>query len=148
MTLPAMILGARGCISVVANEVPKEFSSLTAAALRGDWKTARAQHFRLLPLMNINFIESNPIPVKAALAMMGIIKENLRLPASLGYPLGISSVTDRSNDLGFATSIGLVKWGYLASRSEPRKFGSVISKFATVDRASKQIKDWFRSLIP
>ena len=80
--------------------------------------------------------------------LLDLAKENLRLPASLGYPLGISSVTDRSNDLGFATSIGLVKWGYLASRSEPRKFGSVISKFATVDRASKQIKDWFRSLIP
>ena len=80
LTLPAMELGARGCISVVANEVPKEFSELCQSALAGNWKEARAIHLRLLPLMNINFIESNPIPVKTALAMMGIIKESFRLP--------------------------------------------------------------------
>lgn len=80
MTLPAMILGARGCISVVANEVPKDFSALCAAGLRGDWDTARELHFKLLDLMNINFIETNPIPVKTALAMMGIVEESFRLP--------------------------------------------------------------------
>ena len=79
-TLPAMVLGARGCISVCANEVPKDFSALCAAALRGDWIKARTLHFKLIDLMNINFIESNPIPVKSALSMMGMIGENLRLP--------------------------------------------------------------------
>ncbi|MDO8561225.1 MAG: 4-hydroxy-tetrahydrodipicolinate synthase [bacterium] len=80
MTLPAMILGARGCISVVANEVPKDFTALCQAGLRGDWKLARELHFKLLDLMNINFIETNPIPVKTALAMMGIVEESFRLP--------------------------------------------------------------------
>lgn len=80
LTLPAMILGAKGCISVVANEVPKEFSELCNAALRGNWGKARAMHMKLINLMAMNFIESNPIPAKAALSMMGIIGENLRLP--------------------------------------------------------------------
>jgi len=80
MTLPAMKLGARGCISVVANEVPKEFAELCARALAGDWKRATEMHRRLLPLMDINFIESNPIPVKTALSMMGLIQESFRLP--------------------------------------------------------------------
>jgi 4-hydroxy-tetrahydrodipicolinate synthase len=80
LTLPAMKLGARGCISVVANEVPKEFSELCAQALAGNWKSATEIHDRLLPLMDINFIESNPIPVKTALAMMGLIQESFRLP--------------------------------------------------------------------
>ncbi len=80
LTLPAMALGAKGCISVVSNEAPRDFTLLCQAALRGDWKTARDMHFRLLNLMNINFIESNPIPVKSALAMMGMIEESLRLP--------------------------------------------------------------------
>ncbi|MDO8522629.1 MAG: 4-hydroxy-tetrahydrodipicolinate synthase [bacterium] len=80
LTLPAMELGARGCISVVANEVPKEFSELCARALAGDWEKAKEIHLRLLPLMDINFIESNPIPVKTALYMMGLIEESFRLP--------------------------------------------------------------------
>jgi 4-hydroxy-tetrahydrodipicolinate synthase len=80
MTLPAMKLGALGCISVVSNEVPKEFSELCAQALSKDWKKAEELHLRLTPLMDINFIESNPIPVKTALSMMGLIEESFRLP--------------------------------------------------------------------
>src|SRR3989338_2605221 len=80
ITLEAMRLGARGCISVVANEVPKEFTELCQSALAGNWKKARELHLRLLPLMDINFIESNPIPVKTALSMMGLIQESFRLP--------------------------------------------------------------------
>ncbi|MDO8481931.1 MAG: 4-hydroxy-tetrahydrodipicolinate synthase [bacterium] len=80
MTLPAMLLGARGCISVVANEVPKDFTALCQAGLRGDWDETRALHTKLLDLMNVNFIETNPIPVKTALAMMGMIEESFRLP--------------------------------------------------------------------
>lgn len=84
-------------------------------------------------------------------ALDGLIdstKEILRLPASLGYPIGIGSVTDRSNDLGFSTSIGLVKWGYLARHQDADRPGSFASRFGVVDKASKQIKDWFKSLIP
>lgn len=80
MTLPMMILGGKGCISVVANEVPKEFTNLCQAALKGNWDEARRLHFKLLNLMKVNFIESNPIPVKTALSMMGYMQENFRLP--------------------------------------------------------------------
>lgn len=80
LTLPLMILGGKGCISVVANEVPKDFATLCQAALDGNWERARELHFKLLDLMNINFIESNPIPVKTALSMMGKIEESFRLP--------------------------------------------------------------------
>jgi len=80
MTLPLMAVGGDGCISVVANEVPDVFSKLVRFCLKGKWEKARALHEKLLPLMNINFIESNPIPVKAALALMGHIEEVYRLP--------------------------------------------------------------------
>ena len=73
-------LGGDGCISVVSNEVPKEYSDLMRLCLKGEWNEALQLHFRLLPLMNINFIESSPIPVKTALAMMGMIEEAFRLP--------------------------------------------------------------------
>lgn len=78
--LPLIAVGGDGCISVVANEVPKEFSTLIRYCLSGKWEKARALHYKLLPLMNVNFIESNPIPVKTALAMMGLIEESFRLP--------------------------------------------------------------------
>ncbi|MDD5416150.1 MAG: 4-hydroxy-tetrahydrodipicolinate synthase [Candidatus Daviesbacteria bacterium] len=80
MTFPLMALGGDGIISVVSNEIPKEMSALTVAALAGDWKKARKLHYEWLDLMNINFVETNPQPVKTALAMMGRIKEVFRLP--------------------------------------------------------------------
>ncbi len=80
VTLPLVAAGADGIISVVANEVPGDFSSMVRHALKGKMAKARELHYRLLPLMNINFIESNPIPVKAALSMMGMIEDQLRLP--------------------------------------------------------------------
>ena len=73
-------LGGDGCISVASNEVPKEYSRLIRLCLKGKWSEALQLHYRLLPLMNINFIESSPIPVKTALAMMGLIDEAFRLP--------------------------------------------------------------------
>ena len=73
-------LGGDGCISVVSNEVPKEFSELMRLCLKGSWEKALKLQYKLLPLMNINFIESSPIPVKTALAMMGLIEEHFRLP--------------------------------------------------------------------
>ena len=80
ITLPLMSVGCDGVISVVANEVPSAFSQMVNAALQENFIEARAIHNELLNLMNINFIESNPIPVKSALAMMGIIHEVYRLP--------------------------------------------------------------------
>jgi 4-hydroxy-tetrahydrodipicolinate synthase len=80
LTLPLLALGGDGVISVVANQVPGLFRRMVWAALEGRWDEARDIHYRLLPLMEANFIESNPIPVKAALAMMGRIQEEYRLP--------------------------------------------------------------------
>lgn len=80
MTLPLIALGADGIISVVSNEVPALMARLTEAALCGDWPAAREVHYRLLPLMEANFIESNPGPAKAAMAILGLLEEHLRLP--------------------------------------------------------------------
>ncbi len=77
---PIIALGGDGCISVIANEVPKEFSQLVRHCLAGNWEKGRVLHNKLLDLMNINFIESNPIPAKTALAMMGMMEEVFRLP--------------------------------------------------------------------
>jgi 4-hydroxy-tetrahydrodipicolinate synthase len=80
VTLPVISLGGVGIISVCSNEIPKEMSDLTSAALNNDWKKARALHKKFILLMQANFIESNPMPVKAVLAMMGRIEEVYRLP--------------------------------------------------------------------
>jgi 4-hydroxy-tetrahydrodipicolinate synthase len=80
ITLPCLALGADGVISVVSNEVPFEFSQMVKFGLEGNFMEARILHEQLLSLMNMNFIESNPIPVKSALSMMGMIHESYRLP--------------------------------------------------------------------
>ena len=80
IALPLIALGGRGVISVVSNEIPAEMSQLTRLALQGDFSGARAIHRRYHPLMEINFAESNPIPVKAAMAEMGLLKPVWRLP--------------------------------------------------------------------
>ncbi|HKC65379.1 MAG TPA: 4-hydroxy-tetrahydrodipicolinate synthase [Pyrinomonadaceae bacterium] len=80
ITVPMIALGADGLISVASNEAPVLMSEMVNAALDGDWELARDRHYRLLPLMEVNFIETSPGPVKAALALMGLIEENLRLP--------------------------------------------------------------------
>jgi len=80
ITLPVISLGGRGVISVVSNEIPAEMSRLTRAALQGDFRTAREIHRRYHPLMEINFVESNPGPVKAAMAEMGLLEPVWRLP--------------------------------------------------------------------
>ena len=80
ITLPVIALGGRGVISVVSNEIPAEMAELTRLALQGDFAAARAIHRRYHPLMEINFVESNPIPVKAAMAEMGLLEPVWRLP--------------------------------------------------------------------
>jgi 4-hydroxy-tetrahydrodipicolinate synthase len=79
-TFALMSLGGVGLISVASNEAPRAMSRLTRLLLDGNYSEARRLHFELLPLMNVNFIETSPIPVKAALSMMGLINEVYRLP--------------------------------------------------------------------
>src|SRR3989441_9516632 len=80
VTLPVIALGGVGIISVASNEIPREMSEMTRAALNNDWDTARRIQRKYLLLMQANFMESNPLPVKAVLAMMGKIEEVYRLP--------------------------------------------------------------------
>jgi 4-hydroxy-tetrahydrodipicolinate synthase len=80
LTLPLVSLGGRGLISVASNEIPAEMTRLVQSALSGDFAEARRLHFQYLSLMDINFVESNPIPVKAALAEMGLLQPVWRLP--------------------------------------------------------------------
>jgi len=80
LTLPVISLGGVGVVSVASNEIPKEMSQMTRAALENRWDDARQLERKFLALMQANFIESNPMPVKAVLAMMGKMEENYRLP--------------------------------------------------------------------
>ena len=80
LTFPLIAAGADGVISVVANEAPRLMSEMVGASLAGEYDKARDLHYHLLPLMRANFLETNPIPVKAALEMMGRMKARYRLP--------------------------------------------------------------------
>jgi 4-hydroxy-tetrahydrodipicolinate synthase len=80
MTYPMLTMGGDGIISVASNQVPDVMAKLCAAAFAGDWETARGIHFQYLELMRVNFIAPNPVPVKAAMAEMGLIHDVLRLP--------------------------------------------------------------------
>ncbi len=80
ITLAVIGLGGVGIISVASNEIPAEMTRMTGAALSGKWDTARQLLRKYLPLMQANFLESNPGPAKAVLAMMGRMEENYRLP--------------------------------------------------------------------
>ena len=102
LTLPIIALGGVGIISVASNEIPREMSEMTRAALNNDWTMARGHHRKYLPLMQANFIESNPLPVKAVLAMMGRIEEVYRLPL---LPMRRDT---RSRLQKVATEVGLV----------------------------------------
>jgi 4-hydroxy-tetrahydrodipicolinate synthase len=80
LVFPIMALGGAGVISVASNLVPAQMSRFVGAALKGDWDAARKMHYELLPLFRAIFIETNPIPIKAAMAMKGMIVESYRLP--------------------------------------------------------------------
>ncbi|MCC7430681.1 4-hydroxy-tetrahydrodipicolinate synthase [bacterium] len=80
LTLPVIACGGEGVISVASNVIPKEFSELVRLALDGNFHEAQKIHFRFLNLMNLNFIESNPIPAKCFLSLLGKMPENYRLP--------------------------------------------------------------------
>ena len=80
LALPILAVGGKGVISVLANILPAEMSTLVKEYLRGNVNKAREIHYRLYPLMKVLFIETNPIPIKTSMAMMGMIEEELRLP--------------------------------------------------------------------
>jgi 4-hydroxy-tetrahydrodipicolinate synthase len=80
VTIPLMALGGRGIVSVASNEIPGEMTQLAQACLRGDFESARAIQKRFFALMTVNFVESNPIPVKAGMGLMGLLEPVFRLP--------------------------------------------------------------------
>jgi 4-hydroxy-tetrahydrodipicolinate synthase len=100
VTLPLIALGADGIVSVASNEIPDLMSRMTQLALNGNWAEARALHYRILPLMEINFIESSPGPVKAAMAMMGLLEENFRLPLVPIQEKSRARIREVINELG------------------------------------------------
>jgi 4-hydroxy-tetrahydrodipicolinate synthase len=92
VTIPVMALGGRGIVSVVSNQIPGEMTQLAQACLRGDFEAARRIQARFLPLMNVNFVESNPIPVKAAMGLMGLLEPVYRLPMTPPSPASLARI--------------------------------------------------------
>jgi 4-hydroxy-tetrahydrodipicolinate synthase len=92
ITIPLAALGGRGIISVASNEIPAEMTQIAQACLRGDFAAARAIQAKFLPLMNVNFVESNPIPVKAAMALMGLLEPVWRLPMVPPSPASLAKI--------------------------------------------------------
>ena len=99
-TVPLMSVGGAGVISVASNEAPEEMSRLVSAASTGDFDTARRLHTRLLPLMQVNFIEANPIPVKAAMAHLGLLEPRYRLPMVPPRPDSLARIVQVLDELG------------------------------------------------
>jgi 4-hydroxy-tetrahydrodipicolinate synthase len=99
-TMALVAMGGDGVISVIANEVPGRFSEMVRLAMAGQFEQAREIFYELLPLMMANFLETNPIPVKAALAMMGLIEEQYRLPLSPMSPANRERLQGVLTDLG------------------------------------------------
>jgi 4-hydroxy-tetrahydrodipicolinate synthase len=100
ITVPLMAIGGRGIISVASNEVPAEMAQMVEAAERGDFATARRWHQKLLPLMQVNFVESNPGPVKFAMAAMGLCELTYRLPMVPPRPAAQEKVLDALREFG------------------------------------------------
>jgi 4-hydroxy-tetrahydrodipicolinate synthase len=103
LTLPVISLGGVGIVSVASNEIPKAMSEMTRLALSNDWDAARRLERKFLALMQANFIESNPMPVKAVLAMMGKIEENYRLPMLKMKPDTRAKLEKIARDCGVVT---------------------------------------------
>ena len=104
MALPLMAVGGRGVISVASNEIPGDVAQMIEAAERNDFPAARTIHNRILPLMLANFVESNPGPVKAAMAAMGLLEDAYRLPMVGPKPESREKVVKALSDLGLMAS--------------------------------------------
>ena len=100
LTLPVMAVGGHGIVSVASNEAPAEMARMVEEAERGDVIAARRLHRRLLPLMQINFVESSPIPVKCAMAEMGLLDEVYRLPLVPPRPASRQRIVAVLQELG------------------------------------------------
>jgi 4-hydroxy-tetrahydrodipicolinate synthase len=109
LTLPVMSIGGRGIVSVASNEVPSEMTRMVEAAETGDFAAARRLHRELLPLMQVNFIESSPVPVKAAMAMMGLVEEVFRLPLVPPRPASRDRIAQVLRDLGVPIGTATVR---------------------------------------
>ena len=105
LTLPLMAIGGRGLISVASNAVPAEMAKMIEAAERGDYAAARQQHHRLVPLMLGNFVESNPGPVKFAMAAMGLCEEVYRLPMVSPRPASQEKIRAFLKELGIEFAV-------------------------------------------
>jgi 4-hydroxy-tetrahydrodipicolinate synthase len=104
LTLPVMSIGGRGIVSVVSNEMPAEMVRMVELAEAGDFTGARKLHQELLPLMQVNFVESSPIPVKSAMAMMGLLEEVYRLPLVAPSAESRDRIRRVLRELGLATA--------------------------------------------
>jgi 4-hydroxy-tetrahydrodipicolinate synthase len=100
ITIPLIALGGHGLISVVANEIPGEMTDLVQRALANDFAGARKVQRKYMPLMEINFVESNPIPVKAAMALMGLLEPIYRLPLCAPNPANLAKIEKVVEALG------------------------------------------------
>ncbi len=100
ITLPLIALGGKGLISVASNEIPAEMAELVRLSLGGNFPAARALQRQYLPLMEVNFVESNPIPVKAALALMGLLEPVYRLPMVAPKPESLNKISEVLAQLG------------------------------------------------
>jgi 4-hydroxy-tetrahydrodipicolinate synthase len=105
VTIPVMALGGCGVISVVANQIPAEMAQLAQACLRGDFAAARAIQARYLSLMNVNFVESNPIPVKAAMGLMGLLDPVFRLPLVPPSAANLAKIEGVLNQVGLLKKV-------------------------------------------
>jgi 4-hydroxy-tetrahydrodipicolinate synthase len=104
VTLPVIALGGRGLVSVSANEIPAEMTQLVRSALNGDFEAARRIQRRFFPLLEVNFIESNPIPVKAAMALMGLLEPVWRLPLAPPSPASQQRIEKVLDGLGLLSA--------------------------------------------
>jgi 4-hydroxy-tetrahydrodipicolinate synthase len=108
ITLPLLAIGGRGLVSVASNEIPAEMTRLVQLGLTGDFAAARAIQRRYFRLMDVNFIETNPTPVKAAMALMGLCDPICRLPLVQPKPENLAKIR------GILESLGLVQQVYAA----------------------------------
>jgi 4-hydroxy-tetrahydrodipicolinate synthase len=107
LTLPLIALGGKGIISVVGNEIPAEMSQLAKMCLDGDFAGARALYRKWLPLMEMNFVESNPIPVKAAMGLMGLLEPVWRLPLVPPRPASLEKIENVLREVGLLAGVSV-----------------------------------------
>jgi len=111
LTVPMMALGGRGIISVASNVIPGQMGRLAELCLACDFAAARALHHELYPLMEINFVETNPIPVKASLGLMGLLEPVFRLPLVPPSPENLEKIH------ALLKSRGMIEGSYAAVRN-------------------------------